>query len=394
MADDHIPQLRILHVFRAPLGGLFRHVLDLTRAQLARGYRVGIFCDSTTGNKVTEAALAELEPQLSLGLHRVPIARNPGFGDIAALRALGRVRRETGANVLHAHGAKGGAYARLLPLPASERIARIYTPHGGSFNYRPGTARHRFYMLLEKLMASRTELFTFESGYIAGRFRTYVGGADERVRVIYNGIAEAEFEPVDAGAAAFDLLYIGELREAKGIDTLIDALARIRAESGRRMRLLAVGSGPDYQALVARAAARGIGEDVVFERPQPIRAVFGRAKVMVVPSRAESLPYVVLEAAAAQQPLISTDVGGIPEIFGPYADALIPPDDVARLAERIVATLDDDPLERAETARALAEHVRARFSLEAMADSVLAGYLTALGAPAPAARAPVALQSP
>lgn len=394
MAETNTPQLRILHVFRAPLGGLFRHVLDLARAQLARGHRVGIFCDSTTGNAVTEAVLAELAPQLSLGLHRLPIARMPGLGDLAVIRALGRVRRETGANVLHAHGAKGGAYARLLPLPASERIARIYTPHGGSFHAEPGTAAHRLYMLLERLMAPRTELFTFESGYIARRFETYVGGADARVRVIFNGISEAEFEPVDASRADFDLLYVGELRALKGIDTLIDALALVRDQTGRRLRLLAVGSGPDGDALVARAAARGLGPDVVFERPQPIRAVFGRAKVMVVPSRAESLPYVVLEAAAAQQPLVATDVGGIPEIFGPYADALIPPDDVPRLAARITAVLDQDPQARAAAARALAEHVRARFSLDTMAESVLAGYLSALGAPASAAHASVALQAP
>ncbi|MGJ3261949.1 MAG: glycosyltransferase family 4 protein [Salinarimonas sp.] len=373
------PHLRILHVFRAPLGGLFRHVLDLTRAQLARGYDVGIFCDSTSGNTQTESALAELAPRLPLGLHRVPIARNPGLGDVMALRALGRVRRETGANILHAHGAKGGAYARLVPLPSGTRVARLYTPHGGSFNYRPGTPTHRFYMAIEALLARRTELFTFESAFIAGRFQAYVGGFEERVRVIYNGISEAEFEPVDTSGVAFDLLYIGELRAAKGIDTLLDALARLRGE-GRQLTLLAVGSGPDREALVARAGELGLACAITFEGPRPIREALGRARVMVVPSRAESLPYVVLEAAAASQPLVSTDVGGIPEIFGPHHGSLIPPDDAGRLAAAIAAKLDEGEGPRRTGAEALAAHVRSRFSLDRMADGVLSAYAEALGA--------------
>ena len=56
----------------------------------------------------------------------------------------------------------------------------------------------------------------------------------------------------------------------------------------------------------------------------PAREAFALGKVMVVPSYGESLPYVVLEAGAAAKPLIATNVGGIPEIFGPQADAADP----------------------------------------------------------------------
>jgi glycosyltransferase involved in cell wall biosynthesis len=62
---------------------------------------------------------------------------------------------------------------------------------------------------------------------------------------------------------------------------------------------------------------------------------------MVIPSRAESLPYVILEAAAAGVPIISTRVGGVPEIFGPQNDQLIPPDDISALINAISAALDD-----------------------------------------------------
>jgi glycosyltransferase involved in cell wall biosynthesis len=100
---------------------------------------------------------------------------------------------------------------------------------------------------------------------------------------------------------------------------------------------------------------------------------------MVMPSHAESLPYVILEAAAARQPLIATRVGGIPEIFGPHGDDLIPPADVPALAEAIrrkMAEPDDARLTKAEALRGF---VRGRFALPKMVDGVLTGYAAAGG---------------
>ena len=308
MSDD---RLRILHVFRAPVGGLFRHVVDVTRAQIERGYAVGIFCDATTGGDRAARILDELRPGLALGVTRVPMRRNPGPSDLAALLALGRACRTLQPTVLHGHGSKGGAYARMASA-RDARTIRAYTPHGGSFNYKPGTALHRLYMAVEGFLGRRTDVFLFESEYVAGRFAAYVGSTDKVVRIVHNGIGEAEFEPIAPGRERFDLLYLGELRAAKGVDTLIDTLVRLRREHGRRLTLLAVGSGPEEDELKARAVAAGVADAITFEPPQPIRDVLGRGRLMVVASRAESLPYVILEAAAARQPLLLTNVGVIP----------------------------------------------------------------------------------
>ena len=78
--------LRILHVLRSPVGGLFRHVVDLARGQSARGHRVGLVCDSLTGGPHATHVLRDLSPQLALGLSRFPMARHIGFGDLAATR--------------------------------------------------------------------------------------------------------------------------------------------------------------------------------------------------------------------------------------------------------------------------------------------------------------------
>lgn len=367
---------RILHVFRAPVGGLFRHVVDLTRIQAAAGHRVGIVCDASTGGERAERALEALAPSLALGVARIPMRRNPHLSDLQALRAVRARVRETGATVLHGHGAKGGVYARLCPLPGESPI-RAYTPHGGSYNYRPGTPLHRLYMGIERGLARATDVFLFESEFVASRHRLYAGGRQRLARIVHNGIAEAEFEPVGTVASAFDLVYVGELREAKGLPVLLRALSRLR-DQGRPLSLLMVGSGPDTESLTALAAELGVRDSITFEPPQPIRPVLGRGRVMVVPSFAESLPYVVLEAAAACQPLVATDVGGIPEIFGAFAGGLVPPRDVGALAGAIARILDETPEVRDGRARALSDSVRAHFSMARMGADVLCGYAAAL----------------
>ncbi|GJE76285.1 Glycogen synthase [Methylorubrum suomiense] len=368
--------LRILHVFRAPVGGLFRHVLDLVRIQAASGHQVGIVCDANTGGERAARALAELAPHLALGCVRLPMQRNPHPSDLSVLLGVRERVRTTGATILHGHGAKGGVFARLCPVPGASPI-RAYTPHGGSYNYRPGSALHRVYMSIERLLARATDVFLFESEFVATRHRTYAGGTVRLGRIVHNGIAESEFEPVGTVAAAFDLIYVGELREAKGLPFLFRALSRLRKE-GRPLSLLMVGSGPDTESLTALADELGIRDAIAFEPPQPIRPVLGRGRVMVIPSLAESLPYVVLEAAAACQPMVATNVGGIPEIFGAFSGNLVPPRDVYALSTAIARILDEPEDVRDGRAKALSDSIRARFSMNRMGADVLSGYAAAL----------------
>ena len=235
-------------------------------------------------------------------------------------------------------------------------------------------------MRAEAILARRTDLFLFESAYVRERFETFVGPTRRLVRVVHNGIAESEFEPLARVPDPFDLLYIGELRPAKGIETLIDAVALIRREHALRLTLLLVGAGPSEPELHARARAAGVWDSTAFVPPQPIRSALARGRVMVIPSRAESLPYVILEAAAAAQPLVSTNVGGIREIFGARSHELIPPDDARRLAAAILAKVAEPEDERRAKADALSASVRAGFRIDRMVDEGLQGYDDAFAA--------------
>ncbi|TGQ75756.1 glycosyltransferase, partial [Mesorhizobium sp. M8A.F.Ca.ET.207.01.1.1] len=125
-----------------------------------------------------------------------------------------------------------------------------------------------------------------------------------------------------------------------GPDIFIEALALAANQLGRRPSAVMVGDGDDLPRYHAQVKRLGLSDDVSFLAPMPARQAFALAQLIVVPSRAEAMPYIVLEALAAGRPMIATAVGGIPEIFGEGSPALIRPDAV-QLADRMKAALED-----------------------------------------------------
>jgi glycosyltransferase involved in cell wall biosynthesis len=353
---------------------LFRHVVDLIQGQAARGHRVGLFFDSMTGGPRAEAIVADLAPFLALGFERVAIPRELNPRDLPALKHLMRRIAITTPDVLHGHGAKGAALARLAPNAG--HAIRVYTPHGGSLVYSPGTLTGGFYRSLERVLNWRTDLFLFESTYAARLFRAKVAAPRAMVRIVRNGVGPAEFEPIAVRPDATDFVCVGELRPVKGLDILIDALAVLNSV-GHRVTATIVGEGPDGDKLKAQVERTALTDVVRFAGFQPARVAFTMGRVLVMPSRAESLPYVVLEAAAAGVPIIATEVGSVPEIFSEHAEQLVPREDTAALAAALTAALADPAL-----IQRVAQHVRARvraeFSLSTMVDGGLSAYREAL----------------
>ncbi len=381
--DSSSTPLTIVHVLRAPSGGLFRHVIDLSREQAARGCRVGVIADSSTGGTRADELFRELSPSLALGAHRIPMQRAPGLGDAANIIKIGRLLSRLAPDVVHGHGSKGGLYARAPGLAGRGQVVRAYTPHGGSFFFSSGL-QGAMYMGVERLLARVTDLFLFESAYIRERFEQSVQAPHERKHVSLNGISEAEFARVPPADDAADFLYIGELRALKGIDTLLDALALSTDKHAWTLNL--VGAGPEDAQLRERASALGLGERVRFLGAMPARQAFSKGRAIVVPSRAESLPYVVIEAAAAQLPMVATRVGGIPEIMGPFADELIAPDDPEALANAMKKLKAMEPDETNRRTQAVADFVHEHFTISTMTTSILAACAKAVEARRAAAK--------
>ncbi|MBR0849698.1 glycosyltransferase family 4 protein [Bradyrhizobium diazoefficiens] len=362
--------LRILHAVRAPVGGIFRHILDLANGQVDRGHHVGILADSLTGGERADKALAALAPRLKLGVHRLAIRREPSPDDVLVWLRLRRLIADLKPDVLHGHGAKAGAFLRMRRR--ADDIIRIYTPHGGSLHYPLNTLKGEFYARLERSLMNATDLFLFESAFARDTYQRIVGTPKGVVHCVFNGVTPEEFEPVELADDATDLAYVGEFRHIKGADLLVDAVAHLHA-GGQKVTLTLGGDGEETASLKAQVARLKLTDAIRFIGHVRARDGFSRGRLLVVPSRGDSMPYVVIEAGAAGIPMIAARVGGIPEIFEADSPALFAPSNPEAMAEAIAAALGD-PDATAKRAVSLRARISAHFSQQAMVDGVLAGY--------------------
>jgi glycosyltransferase involved in cell wall biosynthesis len=285
-------------------------------------------------------------------------------------------------DIVHCHGAKGGVYGRLAAALVGKRsgraVAAFYAPHGGSLHYNPRSLSGRVYFSIERALERLTAGLIHVSGFEARIYREKIGAPRCPAHVIRNGLRPEEFERVELIQDVADFLFIGELRDLKGVDVFIEALAILKRE-GLDLRALIVGpatsdEGRRYRAM---ANAAGLERHLSFRSTMPARRAFALARTVVLPSRAESMPYLVLEAAAAGVPLVVTDVGGIPEIFEGTAKRLVPPGSAEALAA-VLRAARAAPEQMAAEAVLFRERLREKFSLEAMAARIEAVYRAAL----------------
>jgi glycosyltransferase involved in cell wall biosynthesis len=366
---DRPNRLKIVHVVRSPIGGIFRHIVDLVDAQAKAGHDVGIICDSLTGGRFEDEVIASVAPKLKLGATRFPMHRSVSLSDFVAVRHVLDHLAKISPDVLHCHGAKGGAYGRLIAawLGRQRPIASIYAPHGGSL----------FYFRFERMLERVTDALVHVSAYEAEVYRDKIGIPRCRAIVIRNGLREEEFVPVTPKNDARDLLFLGMLRDLKGVDVFLEAIARLETAHGRNLTAHVVGQAEEPGRYEALSRSLGIADRIAFGEPMPAREAFASARMIVVPSRAESMPYVVLEAIAAGMPVIATDVGGIPEIFGPDTGALVPPGDATALAVAIDAALAD-PRRADADAAARRAWLHPRFNISAMQSRIEMLYRSTL----------------
>jgi glycosyltransferase involved in cell wall biosynthesis len=144
-----------------------------------------------------------------------------------------------------------------------------------------------------------------------------------------------------------EILCVGRLTPAKGQHLLIDAVDRL-AQQGRSERLRLVGGGPDELSLREHAAHIELPESVIFEgavNQDRIRALFAAADIFCLPSFAEGVPVVLMEAMAMGIPCISTNITGIPELIRNGIDGhLVPPSDLDALVDALTTLMDDAAL--------------------------------------------------
>jgi glycosyltransferase involved in cell wall biosynthesis len=269
-------------------------------------------------------------------------------------------RLPRGAGHIHTHFAHGPATAAMLVSRLSG-VPYSFTAHARDiFEYVDPAA------LRDKVAAAAAVVAVSEHG--RAHLRDVVGAdLGRRVALIRNGIDLEQFSPnggPPAGPAR--ILAVSRMVEKKGLDTLVDAVAVLRAR-GHDVICEIAGDGPLRAELVARAERLGIGDRVHMlgsVDADAVGAAYHRATIMALPCRRDSngdqdgLPVSLVEAMATGVPVVSTPVSGIPELIEDgVSGLLVPPDDPDALAAAFARILDDPELRHAlaTQGRAVAE---------------------------------------
>jgi len=315
-------------------------------------------------------------------VHELDLTREPAPSDLQAARALHKLDRERRYSIVHGHSSKAGALTRAV-LGPSRRL--VYTPHCFAFAATFGASRRRAYTAIEQALVPRSAAILAVCEWEAQLARQRLRGADARMQVIYNGVAEC-----GAHDPAPELLAFRGEEPLAGLVTVLrpqkDPLLAVRA-AGRLAdggnlpgRLAIVGNG-ELQGQVRQEIARlELGDRV---RWFPFEGTVGpylRAlDALVLPSAWEALPLAVLEAMSCGLPVVTTRVGGVPEaVQDGVTGRLTPPGDETALAAALAEVLGDADLRRRWGAAGLAAFER-RFRVGPMVDAV-ADLYTRLGA--------------
>ncbi|MFT4056642.1 MAG: glycosyltransferase [Novosphingobium sp.] len=161
----------------------------------------------------------------------------------------------------------------------------------------------------------------------------------------FAGLAEDDTVPGDDTR----FVCVARLSAQKGLPLLLEAVARVAAR--RPIRLDLIGGGEDEAIIVAQIARLGLGNVVTLHgwaSPDAIRDALRSARALVLPSFAEGLPVVLMEAMALRRPVIATAIAGIPELVDGQVGWLVPSGSVDAIAQALDGALDAWPEELAE----------------------------------------------
>jgi glycosyltransferase involved in cell wall biosynthesis len=302
-------RLHVAHVVEAFGAGCARHVIDLSRGLKAAGHRVAVIYSPL---RAEAGYVDELHRLDGVAVHPLAMRRSVGLHDLTATLGLARLLRALGPfDVLHGHSSKAGALIRLLP--GSIPGARIYAPHAlRTMDPELGRTGRLFYGTIERLLAPRAAAILAGSPQEV-REMEMLGIRRTRIRTLQFGVTPPPLPSVAEvrarlGLAVEDVVigFVGRLVEQKAPARAIRALARIDQPG---VRLVMVGGGPLEAALREMARDEGVADRVMFAGWQHAQTTMPAFDVFLMPSRYESTAIVLLEAAAAGTPIVSSPVG-------------------------------------------------------------------------------------
>tara|TARA_R110002072_G_scaffold1983_1_gene16181 strand:+ start:3682 stop:4917 length:1236 start_codon:yes stop_codon:yes gene_type:complete len=301
--------------------------------------------------------------------------RQPGWRGLALQVAylleaglLARMLQKGGYSHLHNHmGSSSASVACLASVLADTSFS--FTIHGTAIRTEP----HRWRI---DVKAARAAFVICVSEFGRRQTEALIVAKDRsKIHVVHCGVQPTEFEPAPQRPEGKHILFVGRLVEDKGIGVLLKALARLK-QRHESATLTLVGDGPDREAFTRLAERLGLSDAVNFhghQDPARIKKTLKTADLFVLPSFAEGIPVVLMEAMATALPVVSTDISGIPELVETgVSGLLVPPGDVDALAQALDRLLSDFE-ERFRMAHEGRKKVLAHFDVDKEA-GLIAGY--------------------
>lgn len=375
----HIP-LVVHLIYRLDFGGLETLLVDCINRMPAQRYRHAIICltDYTDfARKIDKADVA---------IHA--LHKPPGLAPQTHLQ-LWRLLRRLRPDVLHTYNLPTIEYAPAAWLAGVP--VRVHGEHGR--DARDPHGRNTRHNLLRRLVLPFYDCYYAVSADLRDWLRDTIKVPADKNLLLANGVDTARFHPpadgqreatpeLPAGCMVFGA--VGRVQDVKDHATLVNAfiaLLAMRPQQRARLRLAIVGEGPLLPALRAQVQAAGIADLVWLPGARmDVEVMMRRFSVFMLSSIAEGVPVTILEAMATGLPVISTAVGGVPEVVAEgVTGQLTPAGDAAALARAMAAYVDDPALAARHGAagleRCLRQHSMAAMlqAYAGMYDRMLAG---------------------
>ncbi|HEX6339635.1 glycosyltransferase [Umezawaea sp.] len=343
--------------------GVAAVVLDLAVAQRARGWSVVVVCPPT-------GWLADRARGLGIDVRAWRATRGPSPLLVKEVVSLRRVLARLAPDVVHLHSSKAGLAGRLA---VRGRVPTVFQPHLWSFQTARGALR-AVSEVWERRASRWTDLVVCVSDdeLVIGRD----AGVSAHAEVVCNGVDTDRLRPRDSASARASLglgpagplaVCVGRLAVLKGQDQLLSAWPEVLARVPDA-RLVLVGDGPEGHGWRGSHPTADHGSVRWWGHSDDPAPFYTAADVVVLPSRAEGMALVPLEAMASGRPVVAFDVGGVRQSVGD-AGAVVRAGDVGALAAAVAHRLADPALAAAEGGRGR-QRAELLFDRSRMADQI------------------------
>ncbi|KPK97336.1 MAG: hypothetical protein AMJ95_09485 [Omnitrophica WOR_2 bacterium SM23_72] len=344
-------KINILYVItKLELGGAQKQLWNLICSLSKERYNIFLFTAREGLLMDDFFSLEGLTLRKSVNLQR---RINP-FKDFLSCLEIYHYIKKNDIDIVHTHSSKAGIVGRLAARAAGVKWI-IHTVHGWSFNDFQSVLRQVFFIWLERWIACFTDRLVVVSEYDRAKGLSHRIGKCEQYRRISYGINQSDFLTKDnearnrLGLKDADLAVgmVACFKPQKSPQDFI-RLASVMTKKLTHLKFVLVGDGQLRSGVEKLIRKCDLSEFVILTGwRKDVREILAALDVLVLTSLWEGLPVCVLEAMAAQKPVVATDTGGIAEIVREgQTGYLVKPHDITQMAERLYFLLEDERLRR------------------------------------------------